>query len=153
MQPQPVWDALVVEPLINVLNSSTTIDASHSVTPEGNAMSITKPLLTNLSSSPELDGLINQVVRTTIDQLDSSISPAPFVRSKECARLIEVTPEHLCAMRSRGEGPPWSGEGKWVRYERSAVFDWIRNLPRERAPAGPEPADAPSLHVEREDSG
>jgi hypothetical protein len=116
-------------------------------------MSITKPLPTNLSSPAELNDLINQVVRTTIDQLDSSSSPAPFVRSKECARLIEVTPEHLCAMRSRGEGPPWSGEGKWVRYERNAVLDWIRNLPRERAPVGSEQADGPSSHVEREDSG
>jgi hypothetical protein len=115
-------------------------------------MSITKPFLTNLSTSTELDDLINQVVRTTIDQFASRASSAPFVRSKECARLIEVTPEHLCAMRSRGEGPPWSGTGKWVRYERSAVLDWIRRLPRESAPDH-SAADAPPPHIQRRDSG
>ena len=31
----------------------------------------------------------------------------------------------------RGEGPPWSGAGKWTRYERRAVLTWLANLPRE----------------------
>ena len=34
-------------------------------------------------------------------------------------------------MRARGEGPPWSGAGKWTRYERRAVLTWLANLPRE----------------------
>ena len=34
-------------------------------------------------------------------------------------------------MRSRGEGPPWSGAGKWTRYERRAVLAWLASLPRE----------------------
>lgn len=34
-----------------------------------------------------------------------------FIRSQACARLIGVTPEYLCAMHSRNEGPPWSCAG------------------------------------------
>jgi hypothetical protein len=34
-------------------------------------------------------------------------------------------------MRARGEGPPWSGDGKWIRYRRSEVLDWIASLPRQ----------------------
>ena len=82
-----------------------------------------------------------------------ALTLTPFVRSKECARLMEVTPEHLCAMRARGEGPPWSGEGKWVRYERATVLAWIRNLPRQPALACSEQANTSSSHVERIESG
>ena len=56
----------------------------------------------------------------------------PFITCKECADLIGVTPEHLCGMRARGEGPPWSGAGKWTRYERRAVLTWLASLPREK---------------------
>lgn len=54
----------------------------------------------------------------------------PFLNSKECAELLGVTPEHLCAMRARGEGPSWSGAGKWVRYERRIAVEWLASLPR-----------------------
>jgi hypothetical protein len=72
----------------------------------------------------ELKSLIERVVEATAQR-------KPFVTSKECAQLITVTPEHLSAMRARGEGPPWSGEGKWIRYERRAVLEWLASLPRE----------------------
>ena len=64
-------------------------------------------------------------------RLEATAPRKPFIPSKECAQLIGVTPEHLSAMRARGEGPPWSGEGKWIRYERRAVLDWLANLPRQ----------------------
>jgi hypothetical protein len=35
------------------------------------------------------------------------------------------------AIHARGEGPPWSGAGKWTRYERGAVLTWLTNVPRE----------------------
>ena len=47
------------------------------------------------------------------------------------AQLIGVTPEKSCAMRARVEGPPWSGAGKWTRYERRAVLTWLADLPRD----------------------
>jgi hypothetical protein len=34
-------------------------------------------------------------------------------------------------MRSRGDGPPWSGDGRWIRYERSAALRWLSALPRQ----------------------
>ena len=103
--------------------------------------------------SPEFEALISKVVQATITQIEAGNVLSPFIRSKECAHLIEVTPEHLCAMRARGEGPPWSGEGKWVRYERATVLAWIRNLPRQPALACSEHANTSSSHVERIESG
>ena len=79
----------------------------------------------------QLESLIERVVEATVARLEAAGSHKPFIPSKECARLIGVTPEHLSAMRARGEGPPWSGEGKWIRYERRAVLDWLANLPRQ----------------------
>lgn len=83
-----------------------------------------------------LETLIERVVETTVARLDLSHSHKPFLTSRECAGLIAVTPEHLCAMRSRGEGPPWSGEGKWIRYDRRAVLLWLCSLPRQNTNSG-----------------
>jgi hypothetical protein len=80
-------------------------------------------------SNSELETLIQRIVQQTLAQLDRDAA-APFINSKTCAELLGVSPEHLCAMRARGEGPPWSGDGKWIRYRRSAVLDWIATLPR-----------------------
>jgi hypothetical protein len=79
---------------------------------------------------PELEALIQRVVEQTLAQMHR-VEVSPFVNSKTCAELIGVSPEHLCAMRARGEGPPWSGEGKWIRYRRSDALDWVANLPRQ----------------------
>lgn len=115
-------------------------------------MSIAKNAQTLPAPNVALDSFIVQIVRTTLE-LEQASAVTPFIRSTECARLLDVTPEHLCAMRARGDGPPWSGAGKWVRYERAAVLEWVRNLPRECAPDDSEPTKAPSSHVGREDSG
>lgn len=53
----------------------------------------------------------------------------PFLNNREAAKLIGITPTHLSAMRKDGKGPAWSGSGKWVRYERTVVEQWIRDLP------------------------
>ena len=34
-------------------------------------------------------------------------------------------------MRTRGEGRPYSGAGKWTRNARCAVFTRLTNLPRD----------------------
>jgi hypothetical protein len=86
---------------------------------------------------PELESLIQCVVQRTLAQLGPFEAP-PFINSKACAELIGVSPEHLCAMRARGQGPPWSGEGKWIRYERQAVVEWIRNLPTQTGAGHPD---------------
>src|SRR5215831_14051816 len=78
----------------------------------------------------EFERLVERIVETTIARIEGS-APKPFITCKECADLIGVTPEHLCAMRARGEGPPWSGAGKWTRYERRAVLIWLAGLPRD----------------------
>jgi hypothetical protein len=79
----------------------------------------------------QLESLIERVVEATVARIEATALRKPFINSKECAQLIGVTPEHLSAMRTRGEGPLWSGEGKWIRYERRAVLDWLANLPRQ----------------------
>lgn len=83
-----------------------------------------------VASHLELESLVARVVELTIARING---PAlkPFLTSRECAELIGVTAVHLCSMRARGEGPPWSGAGKWVRYERNAVLTWLANLPQQ----------------------
>ncbi len=81
-------------------------------------------------SRSELEALIQRVVEQTLAQIDR-VEAAPFINSATCAELIGVSPEHLCAMRARREGPPWSGQGKWIRYLRSDVLAWIAGLPRQ----------------------
>lgn len=83
------------------------------------------------TSNPELQKLIDGVVEQVIKRI-GGVALKPYLPSKQCAQLIDVTPEHLCAMRARGEGPPWSGYGKWTRYERRAVLTWIAALPKEK---------------------
>lgn len=80
------------------------------------------------SAQPQLEMLIERIVETTL----AKIGPAednPFINSKTCAELLGVSPEHLCAMRAKEQGPPWSGQGKWIRYQRSDVIRWIAQLP------------------------
>jgi hypothetical protein len=78
---------------------------------------------------PELANLVERIVESAITRVEAA-SLKPFITSRECAELIGITPEHLCAMRARDEGPPWSGAGKWIRYDRRAVLNWLANLPR-----------------------
>ena len=78
----------------------------------------------------EFERLVETIVALAIARIERG-ALKPFITSKECADLVGITPEHLCAMRKRGEGPPWSGAGKWTRYERAAVLAWLTNLPRD----------------------
>jgi len=87
-----------------------------------------------VQSNAELERLVDRVVASAIARIEGG-ALKPFITSKECAELIGVTPECLCSMRGRGEGPPWSGAGKWTRYERRAVLTWLSSLPRETNPS------------------
>jgi hypothetical protein len=94
-------------------------------------------------SNVELENLVERIVETAIARIEGGAFK-PFITCKECADLIGVTPEHLCAMRARGEGPPWSGAGKWTRYERRAVLTWLANLPRQTDHSCDEPKQEPA---------
>lgn len=72
--------------------------------------------------------LIEAVVKATLEQI--STPEAPWLKSNRCADYIGVTPQHLSMMRANNTGPPWSGSGKWIRYERAAVDKWLRNNPK-----------------------
>jgi hypothetical protein len=80
-------------------------------------------------SFSDLEALIQRVVQRTLAQVGYADQTNSFINSKACADLIGVSPEHLCAMRARGQGPPWSGEGKWIRYRRSDAISWLAQLP------------------------
>lgn len=82
-------------------------------------------------SNVDLESLVDRLVDQAVARIGHS-ARNPFINSKECAELLGVTPEHLCAMRARGDGPAWSGTGKWTRYERRAVLAWLTQLPREK---------------------
>ena len=89
-----------------------------------------------VQSNAEFEYLVERIVASAIARIEHG-ALRPFLTSKECADLIGVTPEHLCAMRARGEGPPWSGTGKWTRYERRTVLTWLASLPREKNSSPP----------------
>jgi len=78
----------------------------------------------------EFKQLVEQIVDTALARRSSDSSLSEYIGSKRCAELLGITPEYLCAMRARGEGPPWSGNGRWVRYERNAVLQWLARLPQ-----------------------
>ena len=86
------------------------------------------------TSHAEFESLVERIVELTIARINGPVLK-PFLTSRECAELIGVTSVHLCAMRARGEGPPWSGAGKWVRYDRQAVLTWLANLPQQPSAA------------------
>lgn len=77
----------------------------------------------------EFKQLFDETLSAAISRAVAVDTPE-FIGSKACAALLNITPEHLCAMRARGEGPPWSGEGKWVRYQRDLALKWLSGLPR-----------------------
>jgi hypothetical protein len=96
-------------------------------------MSLEKEVaLPAVQSNAELDYLVDRIVASAIARIETG-ALKPFLTSKECAQLIGITPEKLCAMRAHGDGPPWSGAGKWTRYERRTVLTWLANLPRANA--------------------
>lgn len=78
----------------------------------------------------EFKELIATAVEIAVSDTAASNAPSEFLCSRRCAELLGVTPEHLCAMRSRCEGPPWSGAGKWIRYRRREALAWLQSLPR-----------------------
>jgi len=90
-----------------------------------------------IPSDEEVEAFVRKIAQAVADQLGADALNSPFIRSTECAQILGITPEHLCAMRARREGPPWCGEGKWVRYERTAVHEWLRNLPRHSTSVSP----------------
>jgi hypothetical protein len=77
----------------------------------------------------EFKELVDDVVRVALTRVAPVTDASEFLNSRACATLLGVTPEHLCAMRARGEGPPWSGSGKWVRYSRQQAVAWLTALP------------------------
>jgi predicted DNA-binding transcriptional regulator AlpA len=52
-----------------------------------------------------------------------------FLNNREASKILGITAHALSNMRKRKEGPRWSGSGKWVRYQRSDVERWLRELP------------------------
>jgi hypothetical protein len=86
-----------------------------------------------LLDSPRYRKLLEEHTETRLRAIAKNVDGwfgRPFLNNRETAKIIGVTPVHLSAMRKRGEGPKWSGSGKWVRYERAAVEGWLRDLPK-----------------------
>lgn len=105
------------------------------------------PPLSRFHDEKLVEALARTIAKAVADQLGGEAVLSSFIRSTECAQILGITPEHLCAMRARKDGPPWCGEGKWVRYERAAVHDWLRNLPRHSTPVSPAEPKSNRSHV------
>lgn len=66
---------------------------------------------------------------------DQSSAPTPiFILTEEAAKILQVSPRTLEGWRSGGVyGPPYIKlRGGLVRYETSAVLDWIREQSTDR---------------------
>ena len=49
----------------------------------------------------------------------------PLLRPEEAGEYLRLTPGWLAKLRMTGDGPRWVKLGRKVRYERSALDDWI----------------------------
>jgi hypothetical protein len=49
-----------------------------------------------------------------------------FLRTREAASFLNVSPQFLEASRRRGDGPPFVKWRMTVRYRRSALDAWMR---------------------------
>lgn len=109
-------------------------------------MHATPPFTTDQTTA--LERIIDRAVESAFARLDKADQSNPYITSRMCAKLIRVSPEHLCAMRARHQGPNWSGEGKWIRYEREAVLKWLANLPRQKPERSESTWSAGTPHVQ-----
>jgi len=51
---------------------------------------------------------------------------AKLLTTPELAAVLRITPRTVEAMRSRGDGPPFSRVGAQVRYDADAVDLWLK---------------------------
>ncbi len=51
--------------------------------------------------------------------------PASLLSVADVAELLQVPPRTIYAWRSKGEGPPAARIGKYVRFRRGDVENWI----------------------------
>jgi Helix-turn-helix domain len=89
-----------------------------------------------LLSDPKYEALVARGFEKMINHASNAFKKniegwlgKPFLTNQEAAKLIGIHPNQLSAMRKRGEGPPWSGTGKLIRYGRMEVEQWVRALP------------------------
>ena len=85
-----------------------------------------------LMESPRFQNTMAQITEMRLRNIAKDVDGwlgRPFLNNRDAAKLIGVTPVYLSAMRKDGKGPAWSGSGRWVRYERTVVEQWLRDLP------------------------
>jgi hypothetical protein len=57
-------------------------------------------------------------------------APRVWFNNAQAADYLSIGPGTLSQMRSRGEGPKWTGSGKLTRYKRTDIDLYLANLPR-----------------------
>lgn len=85
------------------------------------------------SAQPRVDASIIDYIERTAERMAQKLAGVPareYVDNREAARLMSITPDTLSLMRARGEGPPWSGSRKMVRYAVRDINKWLAALPR-----------------------
>lgn len=87
-------------------------------------------------ADPKFVMLVGSAVHQTLHQFTERIETLLLTKepvlltNQQAARLMRVSPKSLSEMRARGQGPKWSGRGKWVRYEPIEIVAWFRSLPK-----------------------
>jgi predicted DNA-binding transcriptional regulator AlpA len=72
--------------------------------------------------------------------LQSTASSAPLrsavsaviilLTAKEAARFLQVSLSWLAKARMRGDGPPYIKVGRSIRYQESAIVQWMKSQQR-----------------------
>lgn len=55
-----------------------------------------------------------------------TVADPKFWTPEQMAQELQITPEYLSKLRSRGGGPPYVKVGRTVRYPQYAVAKWIQ---------------------------
>lgn len=53
------------------------------------------------------------------------LPPFTFLDARHAAAILGTSPGVLANWRSQRRGPPYCGNGHFVRYQYSALMDWI----------------------------
>jgi hypothetical protein len=53
-------------------------------------------------------------------------APDRLLKSDELSTIRGVDERTLGNWRSRGEGPPWLGRGRFIRFRAGDVVEWLR---------------------------
>lgn len=93
---------------------------------------------TNLTIDEMIDAAVERAAKRVAES--GAIPPRRFATPREAGERLgdedkPVKESTLATWRCRNVGPPWTGSGRFVRYEFSKLDEWLAAQPRHDAGA------------------